>query len=142
MATDQIREEFLARNRFCVLGTIRKDGRPRLSPMAYVYEDGRLLISTTRARGGGRTAQRDPRVTVCCFDPQRTGEFITVYGRTEIVEDEAASVALYSRLFGRELVGEELAATKRRIQAEGRIVLRITPEEYFLGGGLAQATSR
>ena len=33
--------------------------------------------------------------------------------------------------------GDELAAAKRQIADEGRIVLRITPDEYFLGAGLA-----
>jgi PPOX class probable F420-dependent enzyme len=139
MSLEQVREEFLTRTRFCVLGTLRKDGRARLSPMAYVYENGVLSISTTRTRGGGRTAKRDPRVTVCCFDPQKTGEYVTVYGRAQILESEADSVELLGKIQGRSLQGEALEAVKRRIADEGRIVLRITPDEYFVGAGLAQA---
>ena len=51
MSVESVREEFLASNRFCVLGTLRKDGRARLSPMAYVYDNGTIYISTTRTRG-------------------------------------------------------------------------------------------
>ncbi len=125
------REAFLAANRFCVLGTLRKDGRARLSPMMYVYEAGTILISTTRVRGGGKTAKRDPRVTVCIFNPANTQEYVTVYGRVEIDEAEAASIALFSTFAGGTLTGDALAATRKRIADEGRIVLRITPEEFF-----------
>jgi PPOX class probable F420-dependent enzyme len=141
MSLEQVREEFLAKTHFCVLGTLRKDGRARLSPMAYVYENGVLSISTTRTRGGGRTAKRDPRVTVCCFDPQKTGEYVTVYGRAQILEGEADSVDLFGKIRGRTLEGEELEAAKRRIAEEGRIVLRITPDEYFVGAGLARVAA-
>lgn len=121
-----------------MLGTLRKDGRARLSPMAYVYDGGIISISTTHSRGGGRTAKRDPRVTVCCFDPQSTGEYLTVYGRAEILTEEADSLALFGKMRGHTLEGDELAAAKQRIAEEGRLVLRITPDEYFLGAGLAR----
>lgn len=137
MSAESVREEFLAGNRFCVLGTQRKDGRARLSPMAYVYDNGAIYISTTRSRGGGRTAKRDPRVTVCCFSPQNTREYMNVYGRVDILEAEADSLALYAKMRGHALEGDELAAAKKQIADEGRIVLKITPEDYFLGTGLA-----
>ncbi len=138
MSAEQVRDEFLAKTRFCVLGTLRKDGRARLSPMAYVYDDGVIYISTTHSRGGGRTVKRDPRVTVCCFDPQNTGEYITVYGRAEVLTEEADSLTLFGKMRGRKLEGDELAAAKQRIADEGRLVLRITPDEYFLGAALAR----
>ncbi len=131
MPDSAARNELLANNRLCVLGTIRKDGRPRLSPMLYRYEDGQILISTTRTRGGGRTARRDPRVTVCVINPQNTQEYLTVYGSAEVIEDEAASLRLFGTFRGHELQGEELEAARKRITEEGRIVLRITPHEFF-----------
>jgi PPOX class probable F420-dependent enzyme len=114
-----------------VLGTVRKDGRARLSPMLYVYADGMILISTTHSRGGGKTAKRDPRVTVCVINPENTQQYLTIYGRAEVIEDEAASIRLFGAFRGTVLEGEALAAARTRIAEEGRIVLRITPEEYF-----------
>ncbi|HEY7295856.1 MAG TPA: TIGR03618 family F420-dependent PPOX class oxidoreductase [Dehalococcoidia bacterium] len=125
------REEFLARNRFCVLGTLRKDGRARLSPMAYKYEDGKILISTTRTRGGGRTAKADPRVTVCIFDPAHTREYLTVYGRAEVYEDEATTLRIFEMFRNRKLEGAELEATREEIHRDGRVIVRITPEEFY-----------
>lgn len=124
---------FLAANRNCVLGTLRADGRARLSPMVYLYDAGTILISTTTTRGGGRTAKRDPRVTVCAWDLVNPMQYLTVYGRADVVEDEAATLRLFSMFSngGKPLEGDALAKAKQRIVDEGRIVLRITPEEFF-----------
>lgn len=131
MADAAAREEFLKSNRFCVLGTLRKDGRARLSPMLYLYEDGRILISTTHSRGGGKTAKRDPRVTVCIINPANTQQYVTIYGRVEVIEDEAASIRMFGMFSGGVLEGDALVAARMRIAEEGRIVLRVTPEEFF-----------
>ena len=131
MAEPKDHAAFLAANRFCVLGTLRADGRARLSPMIYVWDDGNILISTTRTRGGGRTAKRDPRVTVCVIDLQNTQRYLTVYGSAEVVEDEALSLRIFAAFSGQPLEGDALAAAKRRIADEGRIVLRVTPQEFF-----------
>jgi len=125
------REAFLAKNHFCVLGTLRQDGRARLSPMAYLYEDGKIYITTTRKRGGGRTARREPRVTVCVFDPTLTREYLTVYGRAEVYEDEAMTLRLFGMFRGGPLEGEALATARAEIVRDGRVMLRITPEEFF-----------
>jgi PPOX class probable F420-dependent enzyme len=122
---------FLAANRFCVLGTLRRDGRARLSPMGYVYEDGNILISTTRSRGAGRTARREPRVTVCVFDPANTGKYLTAYGTAEVVEDEALTIKIFSQFRGHALAGDELTDLRAMIAREGRVVLVITPNEFF-----------
>ncbi len=125
------RAAFLAQNRFCVLGTLRKDGRARLSPMAYMYEGGTIFISTTRTRGGGRTAKADPRVTVCIINLQNRGEYLTVYGRTEVYEDEAMTLRLFEMFRNRKLEGAELEAAREEIHRDGRVILRITPEEFY-----------
>lgn len=131
MAEPSDHAAFIAANRFCVLGTLRKDGRARLSPMSYIWQDGTILISTMRTRGGGRTATRDGRVTVCVIDLQDTRRYLTIYGSAEVVTDEALSLRIFSAFAGKELEGDALAAAQRRIADEGRVVLRITPREYY-----------
>jgi PPOX class probable F420-dependent enzyme len=131
MVDEAQRDAFLSATHFCILGTLRRDGRARLSPMAYGYEDGKILISTMKTRGGAITARRDPRVTVCCFSPEKRGDYVNAYGRAELVEDEAIFLRLAQLIHGRELDAEEVVQQKRRFVEEKRVVLRITPDEWF-----------
>lgn len=131
MATDAEREAFLKANRFCILATLRRDGRARLSPMGYAYDDGKLLITTRSDRAGAITTRRDPRVTVCCFNPEKRRPYVNVTGRAEVIKDEDLFMRLAQLSRGRDLTEEERAEQHKRYVDEGRVVLRITPEEYF-----------
>jgi PPOX class probable F420-dependent enzyme len=131
MATDAERQAFLKANRFCILATLRRDGRARLSPMGYAYDDGTILITTRSSRAGAVTARRDPRVTVCCFNPEQRRPYVNVTGTAEVIKDEDLFMRLAELSRGRELTEEERAEQHKRYVDEGRVVLRITPEEYF-----------
>jgi PPOX class probable F420-dependent enzyme len=57
--------QFIARNHRAVLATIKRDGRPQLSNIAYALDhDGRIRISVTRDRAKTRNLRRDPRATL------------------------------------------------------------------------------
>ncbi|HEX2912353.1 MAG TPA: PPOX class F420-dependent oxidoreductase [Chloroflexia bacterium] len=62
------REEALAylkQNHNGVLATLKKDGRPQLSNILYLYDaDGKIKISTTSDRFKARNIQRDSRVSM------------------------------------------------------------------------------
>ena len=131
MATDAEREAFLKANRFCVLGTLRRDGRARLSPMSYGFDSGKLYITTRATRAGALTAKRDPRVTVCCFNPDQRRPYVSVTGRAEIISDEELFVKVQGYIRGRELNADEVAKERKRFVDEQRVVLRITPDEMF-----------
>jgi PPOX class probable F420-dependent enzyme len=64
MNAEQARE-FIASNHRGVLATIKRDGRPQLSNVAYALDqDGQIKISVTRDRAKTRNLQRDPRATL------------------------------------------------------------------------------
>jgi PPOX class probable F420-dependent enzyme len=131
MATDAERDAFLKSNRFCVLGTLRRDGRTRLSPMSYGYDAGKLYITTRATRAGALTAKRDPRVTVCCFNPDQRRPYVSVTGTAEILSDEELFVKVQGLIRGRELNADEVAKERKRFVDESRVILRITPDEMF-----------
>jgi PPOX class probable F420-dependent enzyme len=54
----------LAEARNYWIGTVRADGRPHAMPVWGVWQDERLLFSTSRASQKGRNLARDPRVVV------------------------------------------------------------------------------
>jgi PPOX class probable F420-dependent enzyme len=57
---------FLAENRWGVLATVKRDGRPQLSNVGYAYDDteGLVRVSVTADRAKTRNLERDPRVTL------------------------------------------------------------------------------
>lgn len=131
MATDSERATFLKANRFCILGTLRRDGRARLSPMSYGYDGGQVFITTRSTRAGALTAKRDPRVTVCCFNPDQRRPYVSVTGRAEVISDEALFVKVQGLIRGRDLTPDETDKERKRFVDESRVVLRITPDEIF-----------
>jgi PPOX class probable F420-dependent enzyme len=55
--------------RTAVLITLRKDGRPQSSDVAYTVKDGTFVISLTADRAKTANMRRDPRVVVHITDP-------------------------------------------------------------------------
>ena len=56
---------YLARNNRGILATIRRDGRPQLSPIMYAMdEEGCVNISVTQDRAKVANLRRDPRVSL------------------------------------------------------------------------------
>jgi PPOX class probable F420-dependent enzyme len=85
MSSAQI-ETFLQAPRHAIVGTNSADGPPQLSPVWYVYAQGRLYISAGPGTAKCRNLQRDPRISVCvdgCFPDFRT---VIVCGRAELIE--------------------------------------------------------
>jgi PPOX class probable F420-dependent enzyme len=57
-------DAFLADNHWGVLATIRSDGRPQLSNVAYAVMDGEIWVSTTTDRAKAANLRRDPRASL------------------------------------------------------------------------------
>ncbi|MEU0529296.1 PPOX class F420-dependent oxidoreductase [Amycolatopsis tolypomycina] len=63
MTDDTALKDFLAARHHGVLATIRRDGRPQLSTITYLYDSGTLIASITETRAKTKNMRRDPRVT-------------------------------------------------------------------------------
>ncbi len=73
-----------------ILATNQRDGAPQLSPIWYLYEDGRFHISVGADSVKARNVRRDPRVSLCIDEGHPDGRAVTVYGIAEIIEGESA----------------------------------------------------
>lgn len=58
-----------AERKHAVLITLRRDGRPQSSDIAYVVDDDSLLVSITDDRAKTRNLRRDPRAVLHITDP-------------------------------------------------------------------------
>ncbi|MCZ7571705.1 MAG: TIGR03618 family F420-dependent PPOX class oxidoreductase [Ardenticatenaceae bacterium] len=109
MATSDDRiEEFLSARRHAIVGTNPIDGPPQLSPVWYLWEEGRLYLSVNVETAKYRNLQRDPRITVCidgCYPDMRS---VIITGMATLVgADNPLQAEMRRRLLGRYYDSEE-----------------------------------
>ncbi len=120
-------EQILREERLAILATFRRDGSPQLTPINYVYQDGRFLISTTRDRAKYHNVRRNPHVSLCILRPEGR-PYVTVFGRAEIQETEIAegTAEIFRRISDRPLP-ENFDEVLRQ---QRRILITVTPERF------------
>ena len=72
---------------FVVVSTVNPDGSPQ-STVLWVKRDGDdLIFSTVRGRKKTRNLERDPRASVCAYDPAQPYSYFTIDGEVTMVEE-------------------------------------------------------
>jgi PPOX class probable F420-dependent enzyme len=133
MASTEKLEAFLAEPRNVVVAGIRRDGRPHLSPNWFYWDGERFYVSTTRGRVKYAIFRRDSRAQLLIDDP--TGfRAVLVPATVEIREDLAAELPRFRAI--REKHGMKILDDQehlRALEAEGRVLLAITPDAPLSG---------
>jgi PPOX class probable F420-dependent enzyme len=120
--------DFLRRNHHAILATMRPDSTPQLSPVLVgVDADGRLVVSTREPTVKVRNLRRDPRAYVCAFSDRFFGPWIQVTGTAEIVALPEAMDGLVAYYRGVSGEHPDWDSYRRAMQAERRVLVRITP---------------
>ncbi|NHC47485.1 PPOX class F420-dependent oxidoreductase [Motilibacter sp. K478] len=123
--------EFLRPRRKGLVITLRRDGRPQVSPVACgVDAEGRLVVSTYPERAKTRNAERDPRVSICVLSDDWNGPWVQVDGQAEVLHMPEALDALvdyYRALAGEHPDWDEYREAMRR---QGKSLLRVTIERW------------
>jgi PPOX class probable F420-dependent enzyme len=70
------------------IGTIGPDGRPHLSAVWFLYEDGRFRISLHESRQKTKNLRRNPVVSLFILDLQNTLRYLEVRGDAELAPDD------------------------------------------------------
>ena len=140
MSSDTALEAFLAEPRNVIVGGVRRDGRPHLSPNWFWYDGENFYVSTTRQRVKYRLFGRDPRAELVVDDPTAL-RYVALSATASIREDVAANIALFRAI--REKHGRETTATDEEMAAQliadDRILLVFTPnapQENWITVGL------
>lgn len=117
---------YIRDNHHAVMATMRRDGRPQLSPVACgVDDEGRVVVSTREAAFKTRNLRRDPRVSLCVFPDGFYGEWVQVEGTATIVplpEALDGLVDYYRRVAGEHPDWDDY---RNAMQREGRVLVRI-----------------
>ena len=136
--TDAERDAFLSDLRIGRLATMREDGWPHVTPIWYVYEEGRFLLTLGKSRRHLRNIARDPHLTLCVDEDPRTTDLtkapcaVVCFGLGRLVEDEeevrAITAKVEDRYLPADVRGPEL---DELIWFEGRVGVEITPQRWL-----------
>ena len=129
MKLPELATRLLDTRTFFVLSTVNADGGPQSSVIWAKRDGDEILFSTILGRRKTRNMERDPRVSVCAFDPADPYAYVEVRGTVTMTRDG-----------GRELIDELSMAYDGRHFAEGRpdnvrVVCRLTPQRVVVRAG-------
>lgn len=114
-----------------VFTTLLKDGRPHSSPVVFGRTGDNIDISCTWTRLKTKNLQRDPRASLCIIPQDGWHPYLTVEGKTELIEDPEAQMVLdlYRRVTGNEPddLDEYLQAAKN----EQRMIIRLSIDRMY-----------
>jgi PPOX class probable F420-dependent enzyme len=137
VSTDPRMLAFLAQNRWGVLATIKRDGRPQLSNVGYAYDPQAQVIrvSVTADRAKTRNLQADPRVTLHVASKD-FWTWVAVEGTAELTPVAADPhdatveelVTYYRGISGEHENWDEYRAAMVR---DRRLVVRFRPEHAY-----------
>ena len=69
------------------LVTLRKDGRPQMSPVSCGVDDqGRVVVSTYPERAKARNLRRDPRVSILVHSDDWNDAYVQLDGTAEVID--------------------------------------------------------
>jgi PPOX class probable F420-dependent enzyme len=118
--------EFVRTQHHAVLGTLKSDGTPQLSPVTVGVDDaGHVVISTRQTAYKVRHIRRDPRVWLCVLPDRFFGQWVQIQGTAQIVELPEAMDGLvdyYRRISGEHPDWDEYRAA---MESEKRVLLRV-----------------
>lgn len=121
--------ELLDAPTFAVVTTLNPDGGPQ-SSVVWVMRDGDdVLFSTVRGRQKARNMERDPRVSICGFDPADPYRYFEVRGVASL--SEAGGRALIDRLSHKYRGTDYIYDTPDAI----RLVCRVSATKILTMGG-------
>ncbi len=125
MIMEPEQEQFLYKHRFGVLSTLKKGGAPQATPVYYLYEDGKILISANKWKYKTRNIQRDPRVTLCVLDEGPRNRYLQVSGRAVVTEEDLVETS--TRIFSR-FRSEIREDFPQWLKDQQRVIVVLTPE--------------
>src|SRR5215813_11591918 len=124
--TEAERDEFLRRKLVGRLGTNRGDGWWHVTPIWYLWEDGRFYHTLGNSRRHLKNIRRDPHATLCVDVDPRLAEglqagtrAVVCFGLAKLVEDAKLIREITDRIL-RRYISPEAPQFEKAVWFEGR----------------------
>jgi PPOX class probable F420-dependent enzyme len=122
-------KSFLDGRRLAHLATPSRDGKPRVTPIWYLYDNGFFYFTTRLGRLKGKQIQRDPAVAVSIATDNRPYRAVCAFGRVEIVKNDRDKwLERISSRYGRKAGKSWLTNALRQ---PDRVVMMLIPERVL-----------
>ena len=132
MTTTEI-DEFLVETRHAVMGTIRANGSPQISPVWYLYRDSKFYVGIYSNSAKCLNLSRDHRVSLCVDGVHPDARYVAVYGTAEIVSEQSAWRDEIERVIAYRYhnTSEEAEDYLRVTSGPDAVLLIITPQKML-----------
>ncbi len=128
--TDAEINSFLQQPLHAILATHASEGPPQLSPVWFLYEDGRLSTSILSGSAKHENLKRRPGVSLCIDGGRSDVRAVMLYGTAELRPGDAeATEAMRWRIIRRYHEREEEARSYyENVRDQPRVLLVLEPE--------------
>ncbi len=98
MASTTIPEKFLPvlteKKALAHLATLMPDGSPQVTPVWFLYDNGKFIVNTARGRVKDRNMQQNTRVALSIVDPDNGYAHLAVRGKIVKTTEEGANASI------------------------------------------------
>jgi len=112
--------EDLLRSEFATLATISPDGRPQLTEVWFLYEDGSVAVSLNTDRQKTKNLLARPQCSLLILDLAVPQRYLELRGDADVTPDDGSFVAKVSERYGFDLNAYDGPGAER-------VVARIVP---------------
>ena len=107
------------------LATLMKDGSPQLTPVWYMYDEGKIIVNTADSRTKYRNIRRDPRVALLIDDEY---SYLSIFGKARVASERDANkdIETLAIIYTGEERGRK--AAREHYSKQKRVSLEIIPD--------------
>jgi len=111
------------------LSTSSLDGKPRVSPIWFVYDHGCFYFTTRLGRIKGKHIQRNPNIALSIATDKRPYRAVCAFGKAQLVQkDRDKWLEKISTRYGEQ---EGRRWLSEAVKQEGRVVFKLQPDRVL-----------
>ena len=112
------------------ISTVRKDGRPHVAPILFVWENKKIYFLTMNTSIKAKNIANNPKVSFCTDDQSPPFSFVIIEGEAKIIQNTFDLLGWAGKIGGRYMVKDASEEMSKR-NSEGMILVEITPAKII-----------